>query len=1213
MIKKTLLTALLILGCLLGAGELRGQESVYTIGSGSSTTFYIPLRTNSKYSYSEQIYTATELTNAGCTEGSITKIAFKMTSDASFNRKLDIYMKATTKASFNSNSAVNVLSSDLVYSSGENTVSFSQNVWTEITLNNPFAWDGVSNIMIMIYDKTGSSESSSYSFNYYSSTDGSLYYTSTNAISNITSLPSGTRNNGKNVVQLTIEATSTPRPKNLAFSNIGANTATVSWTSPSNAVIDYTYQYQLSGGDWSSPIGENTISGTAANLSGLTAKRSYDVRIRANYENSQTSEWVTKSFNTAVNLPYSYGFEDASELNFWTLKDANASTNIENGNAHQGSKSFKFFGSGSNQYLISPILVTASSGVHVEFYYKISNSSYSQKLKVGYSTSDINSFTFSDDVITVNSTSYPNESVKFDFPYDNIKYIAIQFDRNSNYQSTYIDDISISTCTTCVSPSDVTCTAVSATSATLGWTSNVGSYEIYITDDENDVPDSNSTTDITSNTESKTIYGLSAGTTYYAYVRACCDEESKSDWSSVCQFTPTVSQSTTVNNVGTETTNNHVPFYGNYASKTDTQGQYIIPASALSALANGQITKLAVYGTANQSFTSTFKVHLAEVSQTTLSSIYTGDMVEVYSGTLATDASGLMEIEFSTPYNYNGNNLLVDFIITTAGNNPTTTWVGITTTENTAYYQYKGALDVIYAYGEKHLPKTTLTYIPSIEFNSDGNWNTATNWEINTLPATTYNVTIDAACTIPSGCDAEVNNIIINSGESLTVASGGSLTLNGTMTVEGTMTINGTFNYSEEPEDLIIEDGGQLIINKSAGKDGGSGVIATVKKEIEGFGENPAVKTGWYTIASPLVSTISHEGSMMLYMLTETYDLYYYEEENMFWRNYRVTPFNIAPEKGYLYANSSNKTLSFEGEIQYSDASISNELSYAATETKVKGFNLVGNPFTCNISSGVKLGGSNLSTYYIADGSADGEGRNIKVCTLGDRPIKPCEGFIVQATSTGQSIVFNSAKKGESSNKPSFICIEAGNADFMDRAYVQFGNANTLRKMSISDETPQVYVVYDGKDYAAATITEMQGQIPVNFVAAKNGQYTIKVKTDNLETSYLHLIDNLTGANIDLLQTPSYTFQGNTTDISARFRLMFTTTGVDENADEGQTDFAFISDGQLIVNGNGTLYIYDALGRQISVKQVSPLTSPGLYLLQLVEGNSVRTQKIIVK
>ena len=435
--------------------------------------------------------------------------------------------------------------------------------------------------------------------------------------------------------------------------------------------------------------------------------------------------------------------------------------------------------------------------------------------------------------------------------------------------------------------------------------------------------------------------------------------------------------------------------------------------------------------------------------------------------------------------------------------------------------------------------------------------------------------------------------------DSLTIPAGNTITVTGTLT-------------NTDASHLVIEDGGQLIYNNT--------VNATLQKEI-----TKAVVWGvpgadaWYFIASPVNE---YATSNVIITGTSDTDLFSFDEGSSYWYNAQGSdhPFtSLTRGQGYLYANNTGDDLAFSGEMPATNSNIEKTLSYAGSG-KAKGYNLMGNPFTCNLTTdNVKFFNgtvnTNITSYYTVE-----NGTELSSVTFSGNPIKPGRGFMIQANGEGQKLVFNpGAKSEEAAAKPSIITIEAGNDQFMDRALIQFGNGNTLRKMTINDHVSHVYVVYDGNDYAAATITEMQGQIPVNFVAAKNGQYTIKVKTDNLETSYLHLIDNLTGANIDLLQTPSYTFQGNTTDISARFRLLFTTTGVDENEDESQTDFAFISDGQLIVNGTGTLYVYDALGRQVSVKQVTPLTSTlspltsGVYVLQLVDGNSVRTQKIIVK
>lgn len=429
------------------------------------------------------------------------------------------------------------------------------------------------------------------------------------------------------------------------------------------------------------------------------------------------------------------------------------------------------------------------------------------------------------------------------------------------------------------------------------------------------------------------------------------------------------------------------------------------------------------------------------------------------------------------------------------------------------------------------------------------------------------------------------------------------------VTVNGIVTYTGN-NNANNANNFVVEDGAQLITN--------SAVNATLQKEIVGFGSDNSVKTGWYTIASPLTTTVAPASNM----LANTYDLYYYDEADFMWYNYKPnnahSGFSIEPYKGYLYANSENTTLSFSGVMRASNVNVSNSLSYASSTENAKGFNLVGNPFTYNLtnSSNITIGGSNFSTYYVADGTVNNEGKNLIAYNIADRPIKPGEGFFVQATAADQSLVFNGRGRGEQNG---YIRILAGNESFTDRAYVQFGGGNTLRKMTLSDNTAKVYVMQDNKDYAAAIIEKAQGEMPVNFKASANGTYTVTVNPEGVELNYLHLIDNMTGMDVDLLQTPSYTFDATTNDYASRFRLVFSANGMNEN---GETEtFAFYSNGNWVVGNEGeaTLQVIDVNGRIVSNETINGTVAtsinatPGVYMLRLVNGNEVKTQKIVVR
>ena len=99
-----------------------------TVGSGTSTSQFIPTYNYYDYSLTQQIYTQAEVGEAG----TITQIAFYVSANPS-SRKIDIYMSHTTSSTITS--WVAEASSHLVYSG---TQTFVNNDWYTFTLNTPF-------------------------------------------------------------------------------------------------------------------------------------------------------------------------------------------------------------------------------------------------------------------------------------------------------------------------------------------------------------------------------------------------------------------------------------------------------------------------------------------------------------------------------------------------------------------------------------------------------------------------------------------------------------------------------------------------------------------------------------------------------------------------------------------------------------------------------------------------------------------------------------------------------------------------------------------------------------------------------------------------------------------------------------------------------------------------------------------------------------------
>ena len=314
--------------------------------------------------------------------------------------------------------------------------------------------------------------------------------------------------------------------------------------------------------------------------------------------------------------------------------------------------------------------------------------------------------------------------------------------------------------------------------------------------------------------------------------------------------------------------------------------------------------------------------------------------------------------------------------------------------------------------------------------------------------------------------------------------------------------------------------------------------------------------------------------------------------------------FDLEPGRGYLYANSSDVTLTFIGTPYNGDGMVTLSYSDGNPDDNMHGWNLIGNPFstaaTFNDKAFYKMNPENHSELIPADNTS----------------VEAMEGIFVHADYDGENVTFTTRAKRATDSSEEHIVINLSDNDgvVIDRAIVRFGEGETLPKFQIRDNSTKLYIPQNGKEYAIACVGT--NEVPINFKANEDGTYTITVNPESVEMNYLHLIDNMTGADIDLLASPSYTFTTKTTDYESRFKLVF--APVCEDADGDNEAFAFISNGNIIVNGNGTLQVIDIMGRVVVTRggriQCVPTSgmTPGVYVLRLIDGDVVQTQKIII-
>ena len=427
------------------------------------------------------------------------------------------------------------------------------------------------------------------------------------------------------------------------------------------------------------------------------------------------------------------------------------------------------------------------------------------------------------------------------------------------------------------------------------------------------------------------------------------------------------------------------------------------------------------------------------------------------------------------------------------------------------------------------------------------------------------------------------------------------------------VTISGDL-INSSPDNLVIEDGGQLIYT------GTEPVAATIKRSIADPAKDGDV---WYTISSP-VNNVTSASVKNLISSTDvgfTYDLYLYDEPTHYWINQKAESnqfTNLTNGRGYLYWNTGSD-LEFAGTLNTTD--VAYQLTYSESAGQLKGFNLIGNPFSHNIYKGA---GAAIDSDKLANGYYTLSNDWAWQTNIFSQAIKPTQGILVQATEAFELTIVNSATPATAEKKKaSFIEIVAGNKEYSDVAYVVFGKGIGLNKIDhINTEIPEVYFWQNNERFAVASLNEDVKEIALNFQAATEGSYDIKVGFDG-DFNYLHLIDNMTGANVDLLQTPSYTFDANVTDYASRFRLVFSANHGNDYDEEIDNEFGFIdASGNLnILNnvGEATLQLVDVTGRIISSETFSGSyskavnASAGVYMLRLINGNNVKTQKIVIR
>ncbi|MFC3157358.1 fibronectin type III domain-containing protein [Chryseobacterium arachidis] len=253
------------------------------IGGGTATHGYLPIYSCSGFNYSQQIYTASEVSGAVGTNNYITSIKFFVattaTTQANYNQWV-VYLGNTSQLDFATTSSW-VPSTSLTQVYTGTLPAMTAGTWVTLPLSTPFLWDGVSNIVVAVDENsTGTSCTANWGSYTAGTNRGMLYYnTTTNpdpanlpvAISRYSVLPR------IQMVGTPLAPCTNNPPANIAVNNITSTSANVTWTATANAT--YVVRYRtVPGGTWqtitiSTPLINNVT------LPGLLESTQYEVQV----------------------------------------------------------------------------------------------------------------------------------------------------------------------------------------------------------------------------------------------------------------------------------------------------------------------------------------------------------------------------------------------------------------------------------------------------------------------------------------------------------------------------------------------------------------------------------------------------------------------------------------------------------------------------------------------------------------------------------------------------------------------------------------------------------------------------------------------------------------------------------------------------------------------------------------------------------------------
>jgi len=662
--------------CLVG-GEIE-------IGDGDYTTEEIPVEGCYEYSYTQQIYLASEMN--GATE--ITGVSFFLDEGTGDDeREIVVYIGHTDSTHFAT--PYNVIIDSLMTVVYDDTYEFTEG-WNNIMFDDAFEYNGTSNIVIAFDDNTGYYNCSPYftAHNTTSSMAVTMYQDGDDILpSNPTTMYDDQyllnyRNNIKFISPCDDETPVTCLAPNMALVDLTPYSIKTIWAQGYNET-SWKVEYKLTT-DTTWTVAVASTTDTFYTINNLTPNTEYDVRI-ASICGTETLYGATRTTYTLCapyTIPFSEGFETwtasssptaamdrcwdryTNYVSQWTIYPY-----VSTSYAHTGSKAMYMYASSSYHSILTlPEITVPIDSLEVSFYMRKSTASHLIVVGVIDDPTNINTFTPIDTVSPATLNVWELFEISMDSYTGTGGRIAFVSPQMSNYP--YIDDISVDYIPTCPHVRNIDDSITGADYSIIDWTdpSTATAWEIEY-GPEGFTPGTGAGTTEIALSHPHTLMNLTPATKYDIYVRGICGAEDTAKWwgSSImtraCEdaFDYTVYNDTTY-------TGAYLPMhtYYNYSytqqiylpSEVDTLtgggAEIEINSIAFQYKLAEEITRRNVRIFLGHTTDSSFASTTSWIPDSTLQQVYFGDITWNNSGT-----DYWFEIIFDTAFTYNGVDNLV--------------------------------------------------------------------------------------------------------------------------------------------------------------------------------------------------------------------------------------------------------------------------------------------------------------------------------------------------------------------------------------------------------------------------------------------------------------------------------------------------------------------------------------------------------------------------